>query len=954
MWSKYLRRPAQLEKICFAQFAKMYKSSNVKKEDNEDCDAINDDEDQVDFSQEDIVTDDDKFHFIITYNRDEKKIPLKKEICLENPQPGECFLMRKRIHPAALRFQKVKEAKNPEKFMLFELMLYSPHRDEVNMETVQEKYNEMYQDKRKVDLVKSVIMEYLEDVEEARYFAELAKADMDLEETAARLDPENEQINADCDLDLEEEEEYGPYEHLNPDLMDVSDEIPKAGFYKKITIPDEESLKLSTRQLDIYQREVLNIAVKYSKDLVKSRKYQNSAPDAPLVMVHGGAGAGKSTVIKVVASWTQKILQQPGDNPDSPCVVITAFCGTAASNVNGQTLHGAFGFPFGNDFTSLPDKSRDARRAALKNLRLVIIDEISMVKSDMLYMLDLRLQEITEKIGVPFGGIAIIVFGDMMQLKPIMGKYIFDSPSNVDFRATHLIQPRWEMFQSIILEKNHRQGKDRQYADLLNRVRVAEHTEDDLKILMSRVRPKGHADLKKVDIFITATRAECGKSNMFYIARLPGTLMTEKAVHFHGTRKNYKAKVDQRDKSVGTTSFVDVLHLKKNAKVIIIHNIDVLDSLTNGQLGTLIDATETKDGKVDILVIKLNNLSAGVQNRKKHPKLAEKFPDCVFIERVSLSYSLRKNGGKNGSTATVIQFPIRLAHGVTAHKFQGQTIPSPMTVALDLKSVFDPAQAYVMLSRVQSLEQILIVDCLKSEKINIANAALKELQRLQKISINSNPSAWDRDEKSTFKVASLNIAGFQAHYQDLLVDEKLLKADVLQLQETSLCPGTHELFDYSLPEFNNTFCVSKGNGKGILSFSKLFPQTSHSNSDDSMQIQKTVFSNIDVINIYRSQKGNKYELIQRLERIIDKEKITLITGDLNICGIQEKRNVVGLHLERLGFSQVIEEATQIQGRAIDHVYVNRQDLIKELQRYSPYFSDHDALLITLNMEVCLF
>ena len=89
---------------------------------------------------------------------------------------------------------------------------------------------------------------------------------------------------------------------------------------------------------------------------------------------------------------------------------------------------------------------------------------------------------------------------------------------------------------------------------------------------------------------------------------------------------------------------------------------------------------------------------------------------------------------------------------MTYSKFS-QTIPAPMTVALDLKSVFDPAQAYVMLSRVQSLEQIFIVDCLKSEKINIANTALKELQRLQKISINSNPSAWDRDEKSTFKVA---------------------------------------------------------------------------------------------------------------------------------------------------------------------------------------------------------
>ena len=82
---------------------------------------------------------------------------------------------------------------------------------------------------------------------------------------------------------------------------------------------------------------------------------------------------------------------------------------------------------------------------------------------------------------------------------------------------------------------------------------------------------------------------------------------------------------------------MDELQLKKNAKVIIIHNIDVLDSLTNGQLGVLVDATETKEGRLDILVIKLDNPKAGVQNRKKHPKLALKFPDCVFLERVSLS-----------------------------------------------------------------------------------------------------------------------------------------------------------------------------------------------------------------------------------------------------------------------------------------------------------------------------
>ena len=90
------------------------------------------------------------------------------------------------------------------------------------------------------------------------------------------------------------------------------------------------------------------------------------------------------------------------------------FTGTAASNIEGQTLHASFGFPFDNKYYSLSDKVRDQKRAALKNLKMIIIDEISMVKSDMLYQLDLRLQEITEKAGVPFGGLAVITFGDMI------------------------------------------------------------------------------------------------------------------------------------------------------------------------------------------------------------------------------------------------------------------------------------------------------------------------------------------------------------------------------------------------------------------------------------------------------------------------------------------------------------------------------------------------------------
>ena len=198
-------------------------------------------------------------------------------------------------------------------------------------------------------------------------------------------------------------------------------------------------------------------------------------------------------------------------------VIKTAFTGTASLNIEGQTLHSSFGFSFDNKHYSLSDKSRDQKRAMLKNLKLVIIDEISMVKSDMLYQLDLRLQEITEKVGVPFGGLGIIVFGDMMQLKPCMGRYICDDPINPDFLITHRISPRWKLFNSLILEINHRQGEDKHYADLLNRVRVGEQTKEDIDLLKTRVRSEHHVDLKTADLYIVCKRRQCSKLNKDYL-----------------------------------------------------------------------------------------------------------------------------------------------------------------------------------------------------------------------------------------------------------------------------------------------------------------------------------------------------------------------------------------------------------------------------------------------------
>ena len=105
-----------------------------------------------------------------------------------------------------------------------------------------------------------------------------------------------------------------------------------------------------------------------------------------------------------MTQWQERILRTAGDDPSHPYILKCAFTGTAASIIEGQTLHHAFSFSFGNEFYSLSDKVRDDRRRLLKNLKIVVIDEFSMVKSDMLYQLDLRLKELKEVDDVPFGG----------------------------------------------------------------------------------------------------------------------------------------------------------------------------------------------------------------------------------------------------------------------------------------------------------------------------------------------------------------------------------------------------------------------------------------------------------------------------------------------------------------------------------------------------------------------
>ena len=310
IWSKYLRRPDELEDLCFAQFSKMYRS-NKSEDDDIDEENIEDMESIDDSIKEKKIEYFDKFNYIMTFETLEsqgKELP--KKIELKNLFPGEPKIMKKRTYPAALRYHKLHDANEPIKFMLSEIMLYVPLTEEVPIDMVNEIYNDSYDGVRKVDLVKKQVMEYLEDVTEARYFVEEVMKELDIEKIGCIMDPNLEQLNKDCEA--EEFEDHPDFQHLDPNMLDDNENVTSKSIYRTIEIKNLETLKENTRSLDIYQRKVVDIGVKYSKDLVKSRKNKSKLPSPVYLMVHGGAGAGKSTVINILAQWVQKILQKEG------------------------------------------------------------------------------------------------------------------------------------------------------------------------------------------------------------------------------------------------------------------------------------------------------------------------------------------------------------------------------------------------------------------------------------------------------------------------------------------------------------------------------------------------------------------------------------------------------------------------------------------------------------------
>ena len=299
--------------------------------------------------------------------------------------------------------------------------------------------------------------------------------------------------------------------------------------------------------------------------------------------------------------------------PENPTVLLMAPTGVAAININGTTIHTALAIPkeSGDNLPPLSDQKRTQIRIALSDLKLVIIDEISMVSNTTLLHIHQRLKEI---FATPnnqlFAGLSIITLGDLYQLPPIRQRLVFEEYKN----SVHNLCHPWLVFKMIELTENMRQKEDQPFTHLLNRFRTASQTEADIQCIQLRSVNPIEPNYPKDALHIFAENAPVDQHNNEHLQSLRTPLHRLKATDQYPPNVS-KQDIDRvlargRSETGGLDSEILV---KENCRVMLTTNIDINDRLINGQMGTIKKiATYQTTSKPSVIYVKFNDLQAGI------------------------------------------------------------------------------------------------------------------------------------------------------------------------------------------------------------------------------------------------------------------------------------------------------------------------------------------------------
>ena len=197
--------------------------------------------------------------------------------------------------------------------------------------------------------------------------------------------------------------------------------------------------------------------------------------------------------------------------------------------LGGTTLHTGLGFKFGKQYLPLAPEKREQLRKYLEDIEVIIIDEMSMVSADQFYDVHKRLQQIFVSVDL-FGGKALMLVGDLLQLPPVRAATIFSKPRN--FKNSSLWSSSdnlWSNCEVVVLKINHRQGDGNPWTECLNRLRIAEPTDSDISLLESRQLKLSDVQYQKA-VHVFATNYEVNNHNTKMLNNLSTSLFKIHAV----------------------------------------------------------------------------------------------------------------------------------------------------------------------------------------------------------------------------------------------------------------------------------------------------------------------------------------------------------------------------------------------------------------------------------------
>ena len=418
------------------------------------------------------------------------------------------------------------------------------------------------------------------------------------------------------------------------------------------------------------------------------------------LFITGKAGTGKTTFLKYIRENSHKKM------------AVIAPTGVAAINAGGVTMHSFFQLPFGAFIPSLKNafgtyseninnpatllnnlKLAGPKKSLIRELDLLIIDEVSMVRADLLDAIDIVLQHIRRKPGIPFGGVQMVYIGDLFQLPPVvkkeewdMIKEYYESPFFFSALAIKKCQPLY-----IELKKIYRQNDD-VFINILNNIRNNCCTESDLAILHKNFKPGFLPDEKDGYITLTSHNEKADAINQRELAKLPAKQHSFEATI---TGEFYERQFPAEK----------ILCLKEGAQVMFIKN-DKGDTRRyfNGKIGMI---KAIRPGKV-IIIFPGESIEIELEEE--------------IWQNIRYNYDHEKDKVTEEEQGTFKQFPLRLAWAITIHKSQGLTFEKAI---IDAGSSFAAGQVYVSLSRLTSLEGLVLYSRIFPDAISTDNRVIK-------------------------------------------------------------------------------------------------------------------------------------------------------------------------------------------------------------------------------------